>query len=77
MTDEASLFAKMNDDVKLFLRRLVEWDGVCAPNDLRILATRKQDRARQWAKRRGLVIFEDGYWKITDAGNAALRAQED
>jgi hypothetical protein len=36
-------------------------------------ATRAQDRVRKMAKRRAWVTYEGGYWRITDAGRAALR----
>ena len=40
---------------------------------LGLVASREQDRARQSAKRAGLVDF-DGCWNITKAGREALAA---
>ena len=56
-----------------FMRALASWHGVASPQDLRLSATRPQDRARQKCKRAGLVIFYDGYWHLTDEGRLALR----
>lgn len=64
----------VDSETRKFLEAIVAQGGVCKPNRLRVPGTREQDRARQAAKRAGLVDF-DGCWNITDAGRAALAEQ--
>jgi hypothetical protein len=55
-----------------FMRRLMEWGGVADRFDLGPQTSQAENAARQWCKRKGWVTFEDGYWRITDAGCAAF-----
>lgn len=63
----------MDTEVRKFLQALIDRGGTCTPTRLPLPATRKQDRARQVARRSGLVDF-DGCWNITKAGRDALAA---
>lgn len=63
----------MDAETRKFLEALMRRNGVCKPNRLGLVASRDQDRARQSAKRAGLVDF-DGCWNITKAGRKALAA---
>lgn len=63
----------MGVETRKFLKALVDAGGVCKPTRLRVPASRQQDRARQAAKRAGLVDY-DGCWNITKAGREALAA---
>lgn len=55
-----------------FMRELARWDGIASPHDLGPQMHQKDNNARKAAKRQGLVKFEGGYWRMTDAGRAAL-----
>ena len=57
-----------------FLRELMRWDGVAATRELGPQTSQQQNSARQWCKKKGLVTFEDGYWRLTEIGRAAIRA---
>ena len=59
-------------EMRRFLAAVVSYEGVATPQECPT-ATRPQDRARRLAKRKGWATYEDGYWRITDAGRAALR----
>lgn len=56
-----------------FLRELARWQGIASPKDLGPQTSRQQINARARSKRQGLVIFEDGYWKLTDIGRASMK----
>lgn len=73
-----------DDDVvplRAFLHAInFDWEGVASPDELRRsirdrtpIADRTQDRVRRLAKRNGWVTYQGGYWRISDAGRAALR----
>jgi hypothetical protein len=58
----------------MFLRELMSWDGIATPADLKSIGG---SLARRVCKERGLVTYDgtssnNGYWRITDAGRAAL-----
>lgn len=63
----------MDAETRKFLEAIAKHGGVCKPNRLGLVASREQDRARQSAKRSGLVDF-DGCWNLTKAGREALAA---
>lgn len=65
-----------DEEQRLFLNGLASWSGTATPQELRIPANRKQDRARQKCKRLGLATFADGYWHLTECGRAALRSSQ-
>jgi hypothetical protein len=56
-----------------FLRDLILWDGAATSAELTCQTTQTENAARQLCKRRGLVIREDGYWKITAAGREIIQ----
>lgn len=56
-----------------FLRALSSWQGVASPQDLGPQTKQEENSARQRCKRQKLVIYEYGYWKLTDIGREALR----
>lgn len=56
-----------------FLQSLANWDGVATARDLGPQTTQQENSARQRCKRRGLVTYEGGYWRMTDIGREALR----
>ena len=62
----------MNEWQEIFLRSLVQWDGIASPENLGPQIDQKENSARQTCKRRGWVSFEGGYWRLTDAGRTAL-----
>lgn len=53
-----------------FMRILMRWGGVAGRHNLAPQITQIENAARQFCKRKGWVIFESGYWRITDAGCA-------
>lgn len=58
------------EDIR-FLRGLVSWDGVATVQNLG--ADQSGGDSRQRCKRWGLVTYDGWYWRITDAGRAALQ----
>jgi hypothetical protein len=56
-----------------FLGQLDGWQGVAAPFDLGPQTSRCDNSARKACKRKGWVTFEDGYWRMTDAGRIVLK----
>lgn len=66
---------KLSEAQRAFLRELVKWSGAATSQELGPVMYRSEDAARQTCKRRGLVTYDKYYWRITDAGRAAL-AQE-
>ncbi len=65
----------MSDAAFRFLRALMRWQGVAAPQDLDQQNSMADTSARQFCKRKGLVTFANGYWRITDAGRTALASE--
>lgn len=63
----------MKPEDNRFLMELRKWSDVATSRELGFVVDRNQDRARQRCKRKGLVIFEAGYWCLTDAGRNALK----
>jgi len=57
-----------------FMRDLARWQHVATARDLGPQTSQEENSARQFCKRQGWVTFEDGYWRSTDKGRAALRA---
>lgn len=57
-----------------FLRALARWQGVASPRELGPQTSQEENSARQRCRRRGLVTYEGGYWRLTDIGRYALRA---
>lgn len=55
-----------------FMRKLMDWGGVADRFNLGPQISQAENAARQYCKRKGWVIFEGGYWRITDAGCAAF-----
>jgi hypothetical protein len=55
-----------------FMQALMHWGGVADRNNLGPQTSQEENAARQFCKRRGWVVFEGGYWRITDAGCAAF-----
>jgi len=56
-----------------FLRALARWQGVASSQDLGGPQTsQSENSARQRCKRRGLVTYEGGYWRLTDIGRLTL-----
>ena len=72
----------MDEEIRRFLSALVDCGGCSAASGLKVVCSRKQDRARQAARKNGLVEFRTwkshraprAMWHITDAGRAALAA---
>jgi hypothetical protein len=59
-------------DVEKFLLELLRWNGIASSRDIGPVIDRAEDRARQRAKRRGLVTYEGGYWRLTDKGRELM-----
>jgi hypothetical protein len=59
-----------------FLRALWSWLGVASSRDLGPQTRQEENSARQRCKRRGLVTYSDGYWRLTDVGREALKCHE-
>lgn len=58
-----------------FLRELSRWGGAAATRDLGVgKIEQRQKSARQWCQKYGLVTFEGGYWRLTEAGRVAIKA---
>lgn len=57
-----------------FLRAILQWDGAATPHELGPQTSQEENSTRQTCKRRGWVTFDRHYWRITDAGRAALKA---
>jgi hypothetical protein len=51
-----------------FMHRLKEWGGAADRWNLGPQTSQAENAARQYCKRKGWVIFEGGYWRITQAG---------
>lgn len=60
---------------RFFLQHLMQWEGIASSRDLGPQINNSENSARQSCKRKGLVTFDGpgGYWRITDAGRAALK----
>lgn len=57
--------------VRAFLEKLARFEESVPRSEIGSAADRAEDRARQWARRRGYCRYR-GRWLITDAGRAAL-----
>jgi hypothetical protein len=55
-----------------FLRAILQWDGAATPQEIGPQVSQEENSTRQTCKRRGWVTFDRHYWRITDAGRAAL-----
>ena len=66
----------MNEEQQKFLRELLRWEGAASPRDLGPQTSQAQNAARQTCKRRGWVTCDRHYWRITDAGRAALSSTQ-
>lgn len=62
----------MNADKRSFLEALIQNGGTSASKDLRLQVSDRQAKARQVAKRQGLVKYENGQWIITELGRSAI-----
>jgi len=51
-----------------FLRLLRRWEGAATSQELGPQMSQDENRARQKCKRRGLVTFGGGYWRLTELG---------
>lgn len=58
-------------DIK-FLRELLRWTGAATPRELGPQTSQDENRARQKCKRLGLVTYDGGYWRLTDAGRLVI-----
>lgn len=56
-----------------FLRALASWQGAASPQDLGPQTRQEENSARQRCKRRGLVTYSNGYWRLSDVGRETLR----
>lgn len=56
-----------------FLRQLLRWEGIATTQDLGPQTKQIENSARQTCRRRGWVLFDRHYWRITDAGREAYR----
>ena len=63
---------ELTSDMRCFLERLMQWQGVATPSELGSQFSPSDNSIRQRCRRNKLVMFYDGYWRITDAGRAAL-----
>jgi cytosine/adenosine deaminase-related metal-dependent hydrolase len=54
--------------VLAFVRDVAAHKDGCTPHKLRTCATREEDKARQAARKLGLVKFENGRWKVMPKG---------
>lgn len=59
-------------DQSNFMRELVKWSGAATPRELGLQVSQRDNSTRQTCKRRGWVTFDGHYWRITQAGLAAL-----
>lgn len=62
----------MNGHEQFFLANLIDWTGAATTEELSPQISQKENSARQSCKRKGWVVFERPYWRITDAGRKAL-----
>lgn len=65
----------LNTEQSAFLRELMRWGGIASATNLGPQTRQAENSARQTCKRRGYVTYDggsNGYWRITDAGRAAL-----
>jgi hypothetical protein len=63
---------KLTADQIKFLCDLVQCGGVASPRNIGPQMSQAQNSARQRCKRNGLVIFEKGYWLLTNKGREAF-----
>jgi hypothetical protein len=57
-----------NREAEKFMRNVMRWGGVADRFNLGPQTSQKENSARQFCKRHGWVIFDGGYWRITDSG---------
>ena len=67
---------ELSEAQRKFLEKLARWAGVASPQDIGPQTSQLQNSARQTCKRRGHVTFENGYWRLTDKGRAALASSK-
>ena len=58
----------MTPEQQRFMNELRSWDGVASSRDLGPQISQKENSARQFCKRRGWVVYTEGYWRITTKG---------
>lgn len=64
------------DNAAKFLQQLSAWQGIASPQELGPQTSQSENSARQLCKRRGLVTYRDGYWRLTDSGRDAVRGMK-
>ena len=67
----------MNGHEAMFLANLIEWTGAATVEELSPQISQKENSARQSCKRKGWVVFQRPYWRITPAGSQALKDDND
>ena len=63
----------MNGHEQFFLANLIEWTGAATTEELSPQISQKENSARQSCKRKGWVVFQRPYWRITPRGRQALK----
>ncbi len=58
-----------------FMQNLARWQGVASSSDLGPQISQKENSARQTARRRGWVTYDNRYWRMTDTGRKALYSE--
>jgi hypothetical protein len=58
-----------------FMREILKWDGAATPRELGPQTSQEENSARQTCKRRNWVEYDGYYWRITQAGRAALLSE--
>lgn len=69
--------ARLTEAHLRFLRDLVRWTGAATPRELGPQTSQEETGTRQFCKRHGFAQFDGHYWRITDAGRAALSQEEE
>lgn len=67
----------MNGHEQFFLANLIDWTGSATTEELSPQISQKENSARQSCKRKGWVVFDRPYWRITPAGRQALKDEID
>lgn len=67
----------MNGHEQAFLANLMEWTGAATSEELSPQISTKDNSARQSCKRKGWVWFDRPYWRITEAGEKALKGESE
>ena len=60
--------ATRDDEVRIFLQAIKDAPGETARRNDLPMATRGQDKARQWAANNGLAYFNRAGWHLTARG---------